>query len=182
MLPLRISAQQRALYLRTMSQGTMALKALVRRAHTVVHDLDRDGGSLTDANKSNQTGRQSMFVNINATPAARPRFLGEHDGQSRASVLVTEFKYIRGAEILARPSPRNMCTRSSKAPCGATSCSPTAVARSAHSTLWATFSVWRTARCTDLQLKRSSIRACGWRSVSILSTPRERTRWSHESS
>ena len=83
----------------------MALKALVRRAHTVVHDLDRDGGSLTDANKSNQTGRQSMFVNINATPAARPRFLGEHDGQSRASVLVTEFKYIRGAEIFGEAEP-----------------------------------------------------------------------------
>ena len=83
----------------------MALKALVRRAHTVVHDLDRDGGSLTDANKSNQTGRQSMFVNINATPAARPRFLGEHDDQSRASVLVTEFKYIRGAEIFGEAEP-----------------------------------------------------------------------------
>ena len=46
-----------------------------------------------------------MFVNINATPAARPRFLGEHDGQSHASVLVTEFKYIRGAEIFGEAEP-----------------------------------------------------------------------------
>jgi CRP/FNR family nitrogen fixation transcriptional regulator len=46
-----------------------------------------------------------MFVNINATPAVRPKFLGEHDGQSRARVLLTEFKYGGGAEIFGEAEP-----------------------------------------------------------------------------
>jgi CRP/FNR family transcriptional regulator, nitrogen fixation regulation protein len=46
-----------------------------------------------------------MFVNINATPAVRPKFLGEHDGQSRAQVLLTEFKYGRGTEIFGEAEP-----------------------------------------------------------------------------
>jgi len=46
-----------------------------------------------------------MFVNINATPAVRPKFLGEHDGQSRTPVLLTEFKYGRGTEIFGEAEP-----------------------------------------------------------------------------
>lgn len=46
-----------------------------------------------------------MFVNINATPAVRPKFLGEQDGQIRAQVLLSEFKYSRGAEIFGEAEP-----------------------------------------------------------------------------
>jgi CRP/FNR family nitrogen fixation transcriptional regulator len=46
-----------------------------------------------------------MFVNINAAPAVRPRFLGEHDGQSRAPLLLTEFKYSRGEEVFGEAEP-----------------------------------------------------------------------------
>jgi CRP/FNR family nitrogen fixation transcriptional regulator len=45
-----------------------------------------------------------MFVNINATPAVRPRFLGEHGGQTRA-VLLTDFRYGRGTEIFGEAEP-----------------------------------------------------------------------------
>ena len=40
-----------------------------------------------------------MFVNVNANSAVRPKFLGEHDGLSRAQVILSEFKYSRGTEI-----------------------------------------------------------------------------------
>src|SRR5689334_20474337 len=40
-----------------------------------------------------------MFVNVNATPANRPKFTGELEGLSRANVILSEFKYHRGAEI-----------------------------------------------------------------------------------
>jgi len=46
-----------------------------------------------------------MFVNINANPAGRPKFLGEHEGQARARVLLGEFKYNRGTEIFGEAEP-----------------------------------------------------------------------------
>ena len=46
-----------------------------------------------------------MFVNINANPAGRPKFLGEHEGQARARVLLSEFKYNRGTEIFGEAEP-----------------------------------------------------------------------------
>jgi CRP/FNR family nitrogen fixation transcriptional regulator len=52
-----------------------------------------------------QAGGRSMFVNVNATPGDRPKFLGEHDGVSRAQVLLSEFKYNRGAEIFGEAEP-----------------------------------------------------------------------------
>jgi CRP/FNR family nitrogen fixation transcriptional regulator len=46
-----------------------------------------------------------MFVNVNANPAKRPRFVGELDGLSRAQVSLSEFKYNRGAEIFGEAEP-----------------------------------------------------------------------------
>ena len=40
-----------------------------------------------------------MFVNLNGSPADRPRFLGELSALSQADILLAEFKYNRGAEI-----------------------------------------------------------------------------------
>src|ERR1700736_4450046 len=46
-----------------------------------------------------------MFVNVNANSAVRPKFLGEHDGLSRAQVILSEFKYSRGTEIFGEAEP-----------------------------------------------------------------------------
>ena len=46
-----------------------------------------------------------MFVNINATPAVRPKFLGEHGSLARAQFILSEFKYSRGAEIFGEAEP-----------------------------------------------------------------------------
>ena len=40
-----------------------------------------------------------MFVNLNANPSNRPRFLGELGSLSQAELVLSEFKYRRGAEI-----------------------------------------------------------------------------------
>src|SRR5271156_3393914 len=55
--------------------------------------------------RSAQTGRRSMFVNVNATPGDRPKFLGEQDSLSRAQFILSEFKYARGAEIFGEAEP-----------------------------------------------------------------------------
>jgi CRP/FNR family transcriptional regulator, nitrogen fixation regulation protein len=46
-----------------------------------------------------------MFVNLNGSPASRPRFLGELGALSEADVLLSEFKYNRGAEIFGEAEP-----------------------------------------------------------------------------
>ena len=46
-----------------------------------------------------------MFVNINANPATRPRFVGALGGLSRAPIILSEFKYSRGAEIFGESEP-----------------------------------------------------------------------------
>jgi CRP/FNR family transcriptional regulator, nitrogen fixation regulation protein len=46
-----------------------------------------------------------VFVNINATPAVRPKFLGEHGGLARTQFNLSEFKYGRGAEIFGESEP-----------------------------------------------------------------------------
>jgi CRP/FNR family transcriptional regulator, nitrogen fixation regulation protein len=46
-----------------------------------------------------------MFVNVNATPGDRPKFLGEQDSLSRAQFILSEFKYARGAEIFGEAEP-----------------------------------------------------------------------------
>jgi CRP/FNR family nitrogen fixation transcriptional regulator len=46
-----------------------------------------------------------MFVNVNATPGERPKFLGEQGGLSRAQFILSEFKYARGAEIFGEAEP-----------------------------------------------------------------------------
>jgi CRP/FNR family transcriptional regulator, nitrogen fixation regulation protein len=46
-----------------------------------------------------------MFVNINANPATKPRFVGELGGLPRAEVILSEFKYNRGAEIFGEAEP-----------------------------------------------------------------------------
>jgi CRP/FNR family nitrogen fixation transcriptional regulator len=46
-----------------------------------------------------------MFVNTNANPASRPRFLGELGRLSRADVVLSEFKYNRGEEIFGESEP-----------------------------------------------------------------------------
>jgi CRP/FNR family transcriptional regulator, nitrogen fixation regulation protein len=46
-----------------------------------------------------------MFVNANANPAKRPKFAGELDGLSHAQVILSEFKYNRGAEIFGEAEP-----------------------------------------------------------------------------
>jgi len=40
-----------------------------------------------------------MFVNLNAGPSNRPRFLGEFGSLSQAELSLSEFRYHRGAEI-----------------------------------------------------------------------------------
>jgi CRP/FNR family nitrogen fixation transcriptional regulator len=46
-----------------------------------------------------------MFVNLNGNSASRPRFLGELGALSQADVLLSEFKYNRGAEIFGEAEP-----------------------------------------------------------------------------
>jgi CRP/FNR family nitrogen fixation transcriptional regulator len=46
-----------------------------------------------------------MFVNVNATPGDRPKFLGEQGSLSRAQFILSEFKYARGAEIFGEAEP-----------------------------------------------------------------------------
>jgi CRP/FNR family transcriptional regulator, nitrogen fixation regulation protein len=46
-----------------------------------------------------------MFVNVNANPAVRPRFLGEHGTLARTQFILSEFKYNRGAEIFGEAEP-----------------------------------------------------------------------------
>lgn len=46
-----------------------------------------------------------MFVNLNGDPANRPRFLGELAMLSQADILLSEFKYSRGAEIFGEAEP-----------------------------------------------------------------------------
>jgi CRP/FNR family transcriptional regulator, nitrogen fixation regulation protein len=46
-----------------------------------------------------------MFVNLNGNPVNRPRFLGELGALSQADVLLSEFKYNRGAEIFGEAEP-----------------------------------------------------------------------------
>ena len=46
-----------------------------------------------------------MFVNVNANPTNRPKFLGEHGSLARAQFLLSEFKYTRGAEIFGEAEP-----------------------------------------------------------------------------
>src|SRR5271155_1223816 len=46
-----------------------------------------------------QSRRRPMFVNLNGNPASRPRFIGEMGALSQADILLSEFKYNRGAEI-----------------------------------------------------------------------------------
>jgi CRP/FNR family nitrogen fixation transcriptional regulator len=46
-----------------------------------------------------------MFVNLSGNPANRPRFLGELGTLSQADILLSEFKYDRGAEIFGEEEP-----------------------------------------------------------------------------
>src|SRR6516162_1802657 len=46
-----------------------------------------------------------MFVNLNGNPTLRPRFLGELGGLARAEIILSEFKYRRGAEIFGEAEP-----------------------------------------------------------------------------
>jgi CRP/FNR family transcriptional regulator, nitrogen fixation regulation protein len=46
-----------------------------------------------------------MFVNLNANPASRPRFLGGLGALSQNDVSQSEFKYNRGAEIFGEAEP-----------------------------------------------------------------------------
>ena len=46
-----------------------------------------------------------MFINLNVNSAGRPRFLGELVALAQAEVLLSEFKYSRGAEIFGEAEP-----------------------------------------------------------------------------
>jgi CRP/FNR family transcriptional regulator, nitrogen fixation regulation protein len=46
-----------------------------------------------------------MFVNVNANPANRQKFTGELGGLARAEVILSEFRYNRGAEIFGEAEP-----------------------------------------------------------------------------
>jgi CRP/FNR family nitrogen fixation transcriptional regulator len=46
-----------------------------------------------------------MFVNLNTGPANRPRFLGELGSLSQNEIILSEFKYRRGAEIFGEAEP-----------------------------------------------------------------------------
>jgi CRP/FNR family transcriptional regulator, nitrogen fixation regulation protein len=46
-----------------------------------------------------------MFVNVNATPGNRPKFLGEHGSLTRTQFILSAFKYSRGAEIFGESEP-----------------------------------------------------------------------------
>ena len=46
-----------------------------------------------------------MFVNLNTNPSNRPRFLGELGSLSQAEIVLSEFKYLRGAEVFGEAEP-----------------------------------------------------------------------------
>src|SRR5262249_57113175 len=46
-----------------------------------------------------------MFVHLSANPASRPRFLGELGNLSQAEIILSEFRYRRGAEIFGESEP-----------------------------------------------------------------------------
>src|SRR5580700_7490192 len=46
-----------------------------------------------------------MFINLNAAPTNRPRFLGELGALSQSEIALSEFKYRRGAEIFGEAEP-----------------------------------------------------------------------------
>jgi CRP/FNR family nitrogen fixation transcriptional regulator len=46
-----------------------------------------------------------MFVNLKATPASRPRFLGELHTLSQVEIALSEFKYRGGAEVFGEAEP-----------------------------------------------------------------------------
>ncbi|HEU0084861.1 MAG TPA: helix-turn-helix domain-containing protein, partial [Bradyrhizobium sp.] len=46
-----------------------------------------------------------MFVNVNAHPGNRPTALGELGELSRARIVLSEFKYLKGAEIYGEAEP-----------------------------------------------------------------------------
>jgi CRP/FNR family transcriptional regulator, nitrogen fixation regulation protein len=46
-----------------------------------------------------------MFVNLNANPSNRPRFLGELGALSQTEISLSEFKYRRGAEVFGEAEP-----------------------------------------------------------------------------
>jgi CRP/FNR family nitrogen fixation transcriptional regulator len=46
-----------------------------------------------------------MFVNLSGSSASRPRFLGELGNLSQNEIILSEFKYRRGAEIFGEAEP-----------------------------------------------------------------------------
>jgi CRP/FNR family nitrogen fixation transcriptional regulator len=46
-----------------------------------------------------------MFVNLSSTPTSRPRFLGELGSLPQNEIILSEFKYRRGAEIFGETEP-----------------------------------------------------------------------------
>ena len=46
-----------------------------------------------------------MFVNLNGNPTLRPHFLGELGSLSQTEIILSEFKYRRGAEIFGEAEP-----------------------------------------------------------------------------
>jgi CRP/FNR family nitrogen fixation transcriptional regulator len=46
-----------------------------------------------------------MFVSVSGAPATRPRFLGELGNLSQNEIILSEFKYRRGAEIFGEAEP-----------------------------------------------------------------------------
>jgi len=46
-----------------------------------------------------------MFVNVNAIPGGRPKFLGEQGTLARTQFILSEFKYARGTEIFGETEP-----------------------------------------------------------------------------
>jgi len=46
-----------------------------------------------------------MFLNLNSSPAGRPRFLGELGNLSQTEIILSEFKYRRGTEIFGEAEP-----------------------------------------------------------------------------
>jgi CRP/FNR family nitrogen fixation transcriptional regulator len=46
-----------------------------------------------------------MFINLSTGPSNRPRFLGELGNLSQAEIILSEFKYRRGAEIFGEAEP-----------------------------------------------------------------------------
>jgi CRP/FNR family nitrogen fixation transcriptional regulator len=59
---------------------------------------------LTDSKNLLKQG-QSMFVNLNSGHANRPRFLGELGNLSLNEIILSDFKYRRGAEIFGEAEP-----------------------------------------------------------------------------